>query len=125
MAAVFKGFSTADRVRPPYTLEGFDLVKQDLINQFYTRKGERLMRPEYGSIVWDLLMSPQEVGTERAIRDDVARIVAGDPRVDLLGTTIFILDHTIRVEVNLKYVLLNDSDVLYLEYTRELDESIT
>lgn len=121
MVAIFKGFSTADQIRPPYTLEGFDLVKQDLINHFYTRKGERLMRPEYGSVIWDLIMNPQDPNTEQLIRDDVKRIISTDPRVDHLSTTIYTLDHAIRVEVELKYVLLNTTDVLYLDYVSELE----
>jgi phage baseplate assembly protein W len=121
MVAKFKGFSTVDRIRAPYTLEGRDLVKRDLLNTFYTKKGERLMRPNYGSVIWDLLMNPDDTATEKEIRDDVDRIIDSDPRVDLLDTVIIYMDHTIRIEINLKYVLLNDSDTLYLEYTRDIE----
>jgi len=121
MVAKFKGFSTVDRVRASYTLEGRDLVKRDLLNTFYTKKGERLMRPNYGSVIWDLLMNPDDTATEKEIRDDVERIIESDPRVDLLDTFIIYMDHTIRIEINLKYVLLNDSDTLYLEYTRDIE----
>jgi len=121
MVAKFKGFSTVDRIRAPYTLEGRDLVKRDLLNTFYTKKGERLMRPNYGSVIWDLLMNPDDIATEKEIRDDVERIIDSDPRVDLLDTVIIYMDHTIRIEINLKYVLLNDSDTLYLEYTRDIE----
>ncbi len=121
MVAKFKGFSTVDRIRAPYTLEGRDLVKRDLLNTFYTKKGERLMRPNYGSVIWDLLMNPDDTATEKEIRDDVEQIIDSDPRVDLLDTIIIYMDHTIRIEINLKYVLLNDSDTLYLEYTRDIE----
>ena len=121
MVAKFRGFNTVDRIRAPYTLEGQDLVKRDLLNTFYTRKGERVMRPEYGSIIWDLLMNPDDTATEKEIRDDVLRIIDADPRVDHLRTTIIYMDHTIRLEIDLKYVLLNDSDILYLEYIREIE----
>jgi phage baseplate assembly protein W len=121
MVAKFKGFSTVDRIRAPYTLDGRDLIKRDLLNTFYTKKGERVMRPEYGSIIWDLLMNPDDTATEKEIRDDVDRIIESDPRVDLLNTTIIYMDHTIRLEIALRYVLLNDSDTLYLEYTREIE----
>ncbi len=121
MVAKFRGFSTVDRIRAPYTLEGRDLVKRDLLNTFYTKKGERPMRPEYGSIIWDLLMNPDDTATEKEIREDVLRIIDTDPRVDHLRTTIIYMDHTIRLEIDLKYVLLNDSDILYLEYIREIE----
>lgn len=121
MVAKFRGFSTVDRIRAPYTLDGRDLVKRDLLNTFYTKKGERVMRPEYGSIIWDILMNPDDTVTEKEIREDVLRIIDGDPRVDHLKTTIIYMDHTIRLEIDLRYVLLNDSDILYLEYTREIE----
>ena len=121
MVAKFKGFSTIDRIRAPYTLSGRDLVKRDLLNTFYTKKGERLMRPNYGSVIWDLLMNPDDTATEKEIRDDVERIIESDPRVELLDTFIIYMDHTIRIEINLKFVLLNDSDTLYLEYTRDIE----
>ena len=121
MVAKFRGFSTVDRIRAPYTLEGRDLVKRDLLNTFYTKKGERPMRPEYGSIIWDLLMNPDDTATEKEIRDDVLRIIDSDPRVEHLYTTVIYMDHTIRIEINLKYVLLNDEDILYLEYAREIE----
>lgn len=121
MVAKFKGFTTVDRIRAPYTIESRDLVKRDLLNTFYTKKGERVMRPDYGSIIWDLLMNPDDTATEKEIRDDVLKIIDADPRVDHLETTIIFMDHTIRIEINLSYVLLNDSDILYLEYTREIE----
>ena len=121
MVAKFKGFNTIDRIRAPYTLEGRDLVKRDLLNIFYTKKGERLMRPNFGSIIWDILMNPDDEATEKEIREDVERIIDSDPRVDHLKTTIIFMDHTIRIEIDVKYVLLNDSDILYLEYTRDIE----
>jgi phage baseplate assembly protein W len=121
MVAKFRGFSTIDRIRAPYTLEGQDLVKRDMLNTFYTKKGERVMRPEYGSIIWDLLMNPDDTATEREMRDDVIRIIDADPRVEHLSTTIIQMDHTIRLEINLRYVLLNNEDILYLEYVKEIE----
>ena len=121
MVAKFRGFSTVDRIRAPYTLEGRDLVKRDLLNTFYTKKGERPMRPEYGSIIWDLLMNPDDTATEKEIRDDVLSIIDSDPRVEHLYTTVIYMDHTIRIEINLRYVLLNNEDILYLEYAREIE----
>ena len=121
MVAKFRGFNTVDKIRAPYTLDGRDLVKRDLLNTFYTKKGERVMRPEYGSIIWDLLMNPDDTATEREIRDDVLRIVDADPRVEHLYTTVIYMDNTIRIEINLKYLILNNEDVLFLEYTREIE----
>lgn len=119
--ASFKGFSTIDKIRAPYTLTDRDLVKRDLMNIFYTRKGERLMRPNHGSIIWDLLMNPADPSIEQDIRDDVVLIVGKDPRVQLVDTKIQFLDHALRVDITLRYVMLNSTETLYLEFNKNLD----
>ena len=120
--ASFKGFSTVDRVRAPYTLTDGELVKRDLLNELYTRKGERVMRPNFGSIVWDLLMDPSTARLDEAIKDDINTIVKRDPRVTLLDTRILVLDHTIRAEIDLRFVPTDTVDTLYLEYQRDITE---
>jgi phage baseplate assembly protein W len=124
MATLFKGFSTVDKVRAPYTLTDADLVKRDLLNHFYTRIGERIMRPTFGSVIWDYLMEPEDPETQEIIKEDIIRIVKSDPRVEFLSTKLLVLDHTIQAEVQIKYKLLNSSDTLFLEYvTTSTDEA--
>jgi len=124
MATLFKGFSTVDKVRAPYTLTDADLVKRDLLNHFYTRIGERIMRPTFGSVIWDYLMEPEDPETQEIIKEDIVRIVKSDPRVEFLSTKLLVLDHTIQAEVQIKYKLLNSSDTLFLEYvTTSTDEA--
>ena len=47
----FQGFSTKTNQFFPDRLYDIDLAKQDLLNEIYTRKGERVMEPQFGSIV--------------------------------------------------------------------------
>ncbi len=119
MATLFKGFSTVDKVRAPYTLTDIELVKQDLLNEFYTKKGERVMPPNFGCVVHDMLMNPEDLFTEEEIRDDILRIVEKEPRVNFLDMNVYSLDQTIRIELFLSFVLLESEDVLYLNFTRE------
>lgn len=122
--ALFKGMSTIGRTRAPYTLTDKDLVKRDLLNELYTKRGERVMRPNFGSIIWDLLMDPNEPNLQEMVRDDIKKIVGRDPRVEMKKVNIFIGDNAIRAEVELRYVLLNDSDILYLNYTDTSGEDL-
>ncbi len=124
MATLFKGFSTVDKVRAPYTLVDAELVKRDLLNHFYTRIGERIMRPTFGSIIWDYLMEPQDPEVQEIIKEDIERIVNSDPRVTYLETNLIVLDHSIQAEVKIRYKLLNSEDLLFLEYvTSSTDEA--
>ena len=123
MATLFKGFSTVDKVRAPYTLTDADLVKRDLLNHFYTRIGERIMRPTFGTVIWDYLMEPEDPETQEIIKEDIERIVKTDPRVQLEDINLTILDHTIQAEVKIKYLLLNSTDTLFLEYVSNNTDS--
>ena len=121
MATIFRGFSTVDKIRAPYSLFDQELIKRDLLNEFHTRKGERLMKPNFGSIIHDLLMEPEDTMTEDEIRDDIERICNKDPRVNVKDILIFTADHTIRAEVILKYVQTNNEDILFLEFISDTE----
>ena len=47
----YKGFSSKENT-VGYKLYDIDLVKQDLINHFYIRKGEKLENPDFGTVIW-------------------------------------------------------------------------
>lgn len=100
----FKGYSTVDKTWGNFKLYDIELAKRDLLNEFYTRKGERLMSPQFGSIVWDLLFDPLTDETIDAIKADCLRIVTKDPRLDLLDIDIEDNEHTILVSISLRYV---------------------
>lgn len=78
---VYKGFSSVNPTNFNTRLYDFELIKQDILNHFKTKKGERLMNPEFGSIIWDLLMEPLTDQVREALSEDITRICNFDPRV--------------------------------------------
>lgn len=78
---VYKGFSSVDPKNFNTRLYDFELIKQDIINHFKTKKGERLMNPGFGSIIWDLLMEPLTDQVRDALSEDITKICNFDPRV--------------------------------------------
>ena len=122
--ATFKGFSTLDRVKAPFTLTDQDLIKRDLLNEFYTKKGERVMRPNFGSIIWDLLMDPNDETLIQSVTDDIKRIVEKDSRIEHVNTTVYISDHAISADVELRYLPFNNVESLYLIFEKQLNEGI-
>ena len=117
------GFSTIDRKSPPFTLEDFELAKQDLLNAFKTKRGERVMRPDFGTIIFDLLFEPFDAELEEAVADDARRIIDQDPRVELVNMQARELEHTLRLDIVLNYVPLDVVDTLVIEYERENTEA--
>lgn len=96
---VYKGFSTKsfknsdattivgtmDNDFGPYSLTDKNLVIMDLINHFNIRKGEKLMNPNFGCIIWDRLFDPLTPALKDAIIKDVDDIVRSDPRISVLS----------------------------------------
>jgi phage baseplate assembly protein W len=116
----FKGYSTVDKTWGNFKLYDIDLAKRDLLNELYTRKGERLMSPQFGSIVWDLLFDPLTDEIIDAIRADCLRIVTKDPRLDLLDLDVVDNEHTIIVSIILRYVPTATETELVAVFNRNL-----
>jgi len=122
MANIYKGFSTIGKIRPPYTVTNGEAVKRDLLNELYTRKGERVMRPGYGTIIYDLIMNPLDDYVEEEVKEEVIRVCTKDPRVDVSEIFTQTLDHTIRVQVQLVLKPFLDEETLLVEYTQSSNE---
>lgn len=113
------GFSTFGKRSPPFTLENLELVKQDLLYAFHTRRGERVMRPEFGSRIFDMLFEPFDDETKDAIVEDAVRIIGEDPRVALVSIDVRELEHVLRLDIVINYTPLDVIDNLAIEYDRQ------
>lgn len=116
----FKGYSTINKTWGNFKLYDIELAKRDLLNEFYTRKGERLMSPQFGSIVWDLLFDPLTDEIITAIKTDCVRIVTKDPRLDIVSIDVIDNEHTIIVTIILKYVPTATESELVAVFNRNL-----
>jgi len=118
MANIYKGFSTIGKVRAPFTLIDGELIKVDLLNELKSRKGERVMRPNFGTTIYDILMNPLDEFVIEEVREEVRRVIEKDPRVEIDEIFTQTQDHLIRVQVQLKFLPTLDEDRLFLEYAR-------
>jgi len=117
----YKGYSTVNSGPVGSTeLYDFDLIKQDLINQFNTRRGERVMLPTYGTIIWSLIFEPFTVDIKQAIADDINRICTSDPRVVPIQYDINEQEYGMLMEVTLLLKDTDVSDVMRLAFDKEL-----
>jgi len=116
----FRGYSTVDKTHGNFKLYDIELVKRGLLNEFYTRKGERLMAPEFGSIVWDLLFDPMTPDVVEMIKSDSERICKRDPRLELLRTDVSESEKTIIVAIQLKFIPTSTITELLAVYQRDI-----
>jgi len=100
---LYRGFSTVANGTAAQLIDGeftstedvintrlfdIELVKQDLLNHFSTRLGERVARPTFGSIIHDLLFDLMDERTEGLVIADANRIFSEDPRVVPLDVSV-------------------------------------
>jgi len=116
--ATYKGFSTYNRYRK-FTLTDFDLVRQDLFNHFSIRKGEKLMNPNFGTIIWNLLFEPFTEEIRNLIVDDIKAVVNYDPRISVENIVVTEYDHGIQIELELTYILNNQTGMLSMQFDRD------
>jgi phage baseplate assembly protein W len=115
MAIRYRGFNTIGQVKK-FRLTDAELVKQDLVNHFSIKKGEKLMNPNFGSIIWNMLYEPMTADVKSTIVDDVKRIVNYDPRLRVDEVLINELDYGIQIQIDLTFLPQNFADSLTLEF---------
>ena len=118
MAIMYKGFSTVGRTKK-YRLTDFELVKQDLINHFYIRKGEKLMKPNFGTIIWNVLHEPFTEELKSVIAADIKAIASYDPRLSIDNVVITEYSQGIQIELQLRYVPTNQINMMNLQFDNQ------
>lgn len=115
----YRGFSTVNSDVNSSALYDLELIKQDLINHFHIRKGEKLENPNFGTIIWHLLYDPLTEQLKRLIVKDVTDIVNNDPRTQVIRTIVTQKDQAIQIEVTLKYLPYNIQESIQLSFDRK------
>ena len=113
----YKGFSSGESNKN-FKLYDINLVKQDLINHFYIRKGEKLENPEFGTVIWDMLFEPFTPDVKEIIAKDVEAIVNYDPRISVQEVQIDSTDQGMRIQVELIYRPFNITEKMSLNFDK-------
>lgn len=115
----YRGTSTANPDNESFSLYDMALIKQDLINHFHIRKGEKLENPEFGTIIWDALFEPLTDQLRSQIADDVTTIVNYDPRIQAVQITVDTFESGIQIECDILFIPYNISESLRLRFDQE------
>lgn len=116
----YRGFSTIDADIKNTVLYDLALIKQDLINHFHIRKGEKLENPNFGTIIWELLYDPLTEDRKAVLVNDVTEIVNSDPRTKALKTIVTQKDQAIQIEVTLMYLPYNIQETMQFEFDQRI-----
>lgn len=113
----YKGFSSSE-TKNGFKLYDIDLVKQDIMNHFYIRKGEKLENPDFGTVIWDLLFEQFTDDVKKMIAKDVEDVINYDPRIAVNSVLVDSTDQGIRVEAEIVYLPFNLNERMVLDFDK-------
>lgn len=119
---LYHGFSSHEYQRKKtFGIKDIELVKLDLLNHVFTRKGERVMMPMFGTRIPDMAFEPLDELTMMIIEEDLNEVIHFDPRVQLVSLTMLpdYDNNTITANVRLLYIEFNIVDNMDINITFE------
>jgi Phage baseplate assembly protein W len=117
MDYIYKGFSSKQyQHNKSYIMTDIELVKEDLVNHIFTRKGERVRMANFGTLIPELIFEPLDEIVINQIGAELNTVFTYDPRVELVDMVIipYYEDKAIVALVDLIYVELATQDRLSL-----------
>lgn len=114
---LYRGYSSYEyQPHKTFSIQDIELVKLDLLNHIFTRKGERVMMPAFGTRIPDLAFEPLDPITLSILEEDLRMVIDFDPRVSLVEMKLLPSydTGTVAATVKLMYVELNMIDTLDL-----------
>lgn len=112
----YRGFSTISSDAASFSLYDLQLIKQDLINNFHIRMGERLENPEFGTIIWDVIFEPLTEDLKAIVIKNVEQIINYDPRIKADQVIVTTYESGIQIECVLTYYPYNIQEALQLRF---------
>ena len=116
MASLYRGFSSANYLNTKlgFILTDVAIIKRDLLNHIFTRKGSRLNMPTFGTLIPDLIFEPMDDQTLQQITEEVQYVINYDPRVALLDMNVIPLYeyNSVVVSTVVQYLELDMQDRL-------------
>lgn len=112
----YRGVSTVNLTRKSIVLFDIELIKQDIINHFHIRQGEKLSDPSFGTILWDVLFEPLTTTLKDKIINNVTQIINYDPRVNVDRIVLDEYASGISIECTLTYLPYNFSETMKLKF---------
>lgn len=119
---LYKGYSSYEyQTNKTFSITDVELVKLDLLNHIFTRKGERPMMPNFGTRIPDMAFEPLDEITLSMLEEDLRAVFSFDPRVDLISLNIVPSPdtYTVTASAKLLYVELNMQGMLDINITFE------
>ena len=118
-SAKYRSLSSVNIENESFNLYDLAVIKQDIINHFHIRQGEKLENPEFGTIIWDVLFDPLTESLKKAITENVQSILEYDPRVTIDNIIVDEYESGIQIECVLVYLDYSIAETMRLQFDQE------
>ena len=116
---IYKGFDSTKKSQN-FKIYDIECIRQDIINQFSTRKGERVMDPTSGTIIWDAIFEPMTEDLKISISEDIRALLKKEPRVTVEAVKVDEYESGILLEITVRYNTTNLAQVIKLEFDKKV-----
>lgn len=111
--ARYKGYSSENYEKNgTFLLTDIELVKYDLLNHLFTRRGERVRMPNFGTIIPDLVFEPLDETLIDIVYEEILKVINAEPRLRLLNLAVTpdYDAHALTVQIYVEYIEFNMLD---------------
>jgi len=123
MKIFYQGFSTKsyEASGGDFVTLNLDAIDDDLLNQIFTVKGERVNMPDWGTRIPLLTFELNDVYSQQVIREDLTSVFNADPRVELVALDIITAtdDHGLIAACKINYIEFQVTKDLNIEITSQ------
>jgi phage baseplate assembly protein W len=120
--STYRGFSTIGSDFATPTVTDFMVAKTDLQNSLNVRQGERVMRPEFGCLVWDMLYEPFTDELYDELIQNITNIGNSDPRLELQQIQPTSYEHGIQISMILRYIPTDQVEQMLYTFNQEASQ---
>ncbi len=110
---LYRGYSSFEFQRnKSLRITDIELVKIDILNHIFTKRGSRVMMPNFGSIIPELAFEPLDETLIDLVYAELLTIFDYDPRVSTISLTVTpdFDNNSIFAVATLRYIELNTVD---------------
>ena len=118
-AGTYRGISTVNPNTKEFKLFDLALIKQDIVNHFHIRLGEKIENPGFGTIIWDVLYEPLTDALKDVIIQNVTEVINYDKRVKVDRVTVDSYESGIQIECDLTYLQYSISEQLKFTFDQK------
>ena len=113
-----KGFNTVDNNTRNFSITDLECIKRDVLNHMKIRKGEKLMQPNFGTIIQDALYEPLTSQLKEALVNDINAVFDYDSRIKADRIDVEEFENGLQINVTAVYTPYNVSEQLEFRFDR-------